>query len=92
MIHVNVWQKPPQYCKVLSLQLKKKKKVSRDIPCPFHSVETQPEAAVYEPEYGQSGLDLGPPSPRTGEQHIYTVYTVCKSPSLWQFVRATLGD
>ena len=23
-IHVNVWQKPPQYCKVISLQLKKK--------------------------------------------------------------------
>ena len=22
--HVNVWQKPPQYCKVISLQLKKK--------------------------------------------------------------------
>ena len=21
-IHVNVWQKPPQYCKVISLQLK----------------------------------------------------------------------
>ena len=26
LIHVNVWQKPPQYCKVTSLQLKKKKK------------------------------------------------------------------
>ena len=30
LIHVNVWQKPPQYCKVISLQLlkinKKKKK------------------------------------------------------------------
>ena len=25
-IHVNVWQKPPQYCKVISLQLKLKKK------------------------------------------------------------------
>ena len=24
-IHVNVWQKPLQYCKVISLQLKKKK-------------------------------------------------------------------
>ena len=24
LIHVNVWQKPPQYCKVISLQLKKK--------------------------------------------------------------------
>ena len=23
LIHVNVWQKPPQYCKVISLQLKK---------------------------------------------------------------------
>ena len=26
LIHVNVWQKPPQYCKVISLQLKFKKK------------------------------------------------------------------
>ena len=25
LIHVNVWQKPPQYCKVISLQLKKKR-------------------------------------------------------------------
>ena len=22
LIHVNVWQKPPQYCKVISLQLR----------------------------------------------------------------------
>ena len=26
LIHVNVWQIPPQYCKVISLQLKKNKK------------------------------------------------------------------
>ena len=26
LIHVNVWQKPPQYCKVISLLLKLKKK------------------------------------------------------------------
>ena len=26
LIHVNVWQKPLQYCKIISLQLKKKKK------------------------------------------------------------------
>ena len=26
LIHVNVWQKPPQYSKVISLQFKKKKK------------------------------------------------------------------
>ena len=25
-VHVNVWQKPPQYCNVISLQLNKKKK------------------------------------------------------------------
>ena len=25
LIHVNIWQKPPQYCKVIRLQLKKKK-------------------------------------------------------------------
>ena len=24
MIHVNVWQKPPQYCKLINLQLKLK--------------------------------------------------------------------
>ena len=27
LIHVNVWQKPLQYCKVISLQLKKKRKL-----------------------------------------------------------------
>ena len=26
LIHVNVWQKPPQYCKVISLQKKLKKR------------------------------------------------------------------
>ena len=26
LIHVKVWQKPPRYCKVISLQLKLKKK------------------------------------------------------------------
>ena len=26
LIHVNVWQKPPHYCKVISLQLKLKEK------------------------------------------------------------------
>ena len=30
LIHVNVWQKPLQYCKVISLQLIKKKKESED--------------------------------------------------------------
>ena len=29
LINVNVWQKPPQYCKVISLQLKLKKKSIR---------------------------------------------------------------
>ena len=28
LIHVNVWQKPPQYCNVISLKLKFKKKTS----------------------------------------------------------------
>ena len=32
LIHVNVWQKPLQYCKVISLQLiKKKKDLGRDM-------------------------------------------------------------
>ena len=43
LIHVNVWQKPLQYCKVISLQLIKKKKKKkyrekkrerkRELPC-----------------------------------------------------------
>ena len=31
LIHVNVWQKPLQYCKVISLQLKKKKTLFKEI-------------------------------------------------------------
>ena len=27
LIHVNVWQKPPQYSKVISLQFKKEKRI-----------------------------------------------------------------
>ena len=34
LIHVSVWQKPLQYCKVISLQLKKKKKME------FESIST----------------------------------------------------
>ena len=29
LIHVNVWQKPPQYCKVISLQLIKINQVNK---------------------------------------------------------------
>ena len=29
LIHVNVWQKPPQYCKVISLQLKEINKLKK---------------------------------------------------------------
>ena len=31
LIHVNLWQKPPQYCKVIGLQLKFKKLTVRNI-------------------------------------------------------------
>ena len=31
---MNIWQKPPQYCKVISLQLKLKKKKKRLLRCP----------------------------------------------------------
>ena len=34
LIHVNLWQKQPQYCKVISLQLKKK-----DSCCCFAHIE-----------------------------------------------------
>ena len=30
LIHVNVWQNPPQYCKVISLQLNKFKKKKKE--------------------------------------------------------------
>ena len=36
-VHVNVWQKPPQYCKVISLQLKLKKKKRNMIGWPMGS-------------------------------------------------------
>ena len=35
LMHVNVWQKPPQYCKVVSLQLKYLKKNQLDRPVCF---------------------------------------------------------
>ena len=31
LIHVNVWQKPPQYCKIISLQLKFKKNFFKEM-------------------------------------------------------------
>ena len=31
LIHSDVWQKPPQYCKVISLQLKKQKTLVAEI-------------------------------------------------------------
>ena len=31
LIHVNVWQKPPQYCKVIRLQFKKKKGIKQEM-------------------------------------------------------------
>ena len=47
LIHVNVWQKPPQYCKVISLQLKKKK--SKDntyvLSLVLHMFTTNPPAS-----------------------------------------------
>ena len=32
LIHVNVWQKPPQYCKVINFQLDVKEKKSLFLP------------------------------------------------------------
>ena len=37
LIHVNVWQKPLQYCKVITLQLKKKKKLWQITVFCYHS-------------------------------------------------------
>ena len=36
LIHANVWQKPLQYCKVISLQLKKKECSPLEIPRTHH--------------------------------------------------------
>ena len=35
LIHIDVWVKPPHYCKVISLQLKKKKKVLKWVAISF---------------------------------------------------------
>ena len=42
LIHVNVWQKPPQYCKVISLQIKHKNKLIA-LHVPFYS----PHSSTY---------------------------------------------
>ena len=38
LIHVNVWQKPPRYCKVISLQLQKKKRILEWVAISFSRV------------------------------------------------------
>ena len=51
LIHVNVWQKPLQYCKVISLQLikkKKKRKVWKNlIECMDYQVKVKFETGAY---------------------------------------------
>ena len=41
LIHVNVWQKPLQYCKVISLQLIKKKKRTKEIKIPLRDTSKE---------------------------------------------------
>ena len=41
LIHVNVWQKPLQYCKVISLQLIKKKKTEKKSDCVWNNLTTE---------------------------------------------------
>ena len=51
LIHVNVWQKPLQYCKVISLQLikinEKNKKIKRNVP---YDIYAQPSRKSNEDE------------------------------------------
>ena len=42
LIHMNVWQKQPQYCKVISLQLKFKKKKGHYVKTKFDIVDQKP--------------------------------------------------
>ena len=39
LIHVNVWQKPPQYCKIISFQLKLKENKSLFLPYTENELE-----------------------------------------------------
>ena len=50
LIHVSVWQKPLQYCKVISLQLinEKKKKEYWSV-LPFHSPVALPDPGILNP-------------------------------------------
>ena len=61
LIHVNIWQKPPQYCKVISLQLKLIKflKISSNTSC---SSRRQMTTQITR----QSGRSPQPPTPRAG--------------------------
>ena len=72
LIHVNVWQKPPQYCKVISLQLKlinfkKRKKKHEDREQTYGHGERVGEGEMY------------------GESNMETHITICKLDSKWEF-------
>ena len=60
LIHVDVWQKPPQYCKVIVLQLKKKKKR-----------QEQWEVGIL-PKCGKIFINRDPSHMKAGDFCVYT--------------------
>ena len=58
LIHMNVWQKPPQYCKVISLQLKKKKEFWSGLPFPLPEYPPNPETEPVSPAWQTDSLLL----------------------------------
>ena len=60
LMHVNVWQKPPQYSKVISLQFKKKKKKEywSGLPFPLPEYLPDPEIEPVSPAWQADSLLL----------------------------------
>ena len=81
LIHVNVWQKPLQYCKVISLRLIKKKKKKKD------QLKTQEEKhqSVQCKEQSFSKWTL-----RRGWYPGSLMLAMCSCLALWQSVMNTL--
>ena len=83
LIHVNVWQKPLQYCKIISLQLikingKKKKKIPwMEEPDGLQSMGSQ-----------KVGHDWATSSSNQGPHFIFPLYSLCfsfsKEPTHWR--------
>ena len=75
LILVNVWQKPLQYCKVISLQLIKKKKKSDSSKIPQISLSREPDTQDGPPDF----LIHSPPFLNFPQKQVFFIYSVVQT-------------